>query len=200
MFFFKYDLELTPFLFKTTLLFTKSIISACAGNMIFLQNGKSASLIEASSFIFWCIETFTSKYVEVRENASVFVNPLFLTDAALVILEQFSPDVYKILQPIGSEILSYAAKNLQSFFIEAKTEDEVKLLIFSISISGHPSIFVRALLCSFLSIISDFIKDTKGEEKQIEPLIDNVISRLNMRLLLLNAEKFTGFLIARVHD
>ena len=58
----KYELELTPFLFKISILFTKSIISACAGNMIFLQNGKAASLQEASSYLFWCLENFTTKY------------------------------------------------------------------------------------------------------------------------------------------
>ena len=196
----KYELELTPFLYKISLIFTKSIISACAGNMIFLQNGKSVSLQEASSILFWSLENFTAKYMDDKENVSVFVNKIFLTDASLAILEEFSPNTYEILKPIPSENLSYAAYNLQSFFFDNKSEEDIKLLIFAVSTCKFPDIFVRALLCSFLSIIADFIQGTNGGEKQIEPIIDNVISRLNIRLLLLNAEKFMAFLLPRIRE
>lgn len=185
---------MSSFLFKLTLIFTKIIISGCAGKLIFLQNGKSVSLLRASAYLFWSLEFFTSSFINNPDDMTLFSNPLYHTNAALGILKNFNPDTYEVLSSVDKISLTYAAKLIETFFIENKTEEEVKLLIIAIAVSKNTHVYLRALLCSLLSSVAEFISETKGGEKQIEPIIDNVVSRLNIRLLLLNTEKLTSFL------
>jgi hypothetical protein len=182
------------FLFKLALFFTKNIISGCAGKLIYLQNGKSVSLMRASACVFWCLERFTYRFINNPKDMTIFSNPLYHTKASLSILEKFCPDTYEILSSIDPNALTYAAKLIEQLFIENKTDDDVKLLVIAIIVSNNRPVFIRALLCSLLNSVAKFISETKGKDKQIEPIIDNVVSRLNVRLLLLNTEKLTSFI------
>lgn len=184
-------------------MFSKTYIAGGVGSQVFLHSGEKVSIDYAASMIFWTLQIFTSGFADAKDTHVILSNRMYLTESSLNMLKRFCPSVYETLSNFDLVSLSYASRPVITYFVDSKSDDEIKLLCLAVATSKMPFLYIRVYLCTLFNEIANLLKETKGSQRQIEPLIDATIHRLNIRLFLTNSEKFLAFLeplITRYND